>query len=267
MGATNLTPDYELAFVADHKMRDEDVRGAIQDCTQALAANPDNAHAYFTRGCARAEEGDSDGAVDDLSECIRLDPTRAPAYFNRGIIMGRKGDYLRSIADCNQGLDLDPQNAFAYFVRGVDWQILGDFAKAAADYQKSIDLHCANSDYAQIYRDSAQTRLPPARDPLQHTQPDWKDSWAKSLDEFVAGTMDEATLLDLVKKPQRTSASGLECQAFYFIGERHLAQGDPAGARSFFGKCLATDQTTYNEYQFARAELVRLDAPLGNQDK
>ncbi len=265
MDATNLTPDYELALVADHKMRDKDLRGAIQDCTQALAANPDNAHAHFTRGNARAEEGDSDGAVDDLGECIRLDPARAPAYFNRAIIMARKGDYLSSISDCNQGLALDPQNATAYFVRGVGRQILGDFANAEADYQKSIDLHYANSDDAQIYRDLARTRLQPARPPPPHVQPDWKDSWAKSVDEFVAGTIDETTLLNLVKKPQRMPASGLECRAFYFIGERRLVQGDPTGARSFFEKCLATNQSTYNEYQFARTELTQLDAALGNQ--
>jgi tetratricopeptide (TPR) repeat protein len=256
-----LSLDQELPFVADSKMRNNDIPGAIQDCTQALAADPDNPHAYFSRGSARAMEGDTAGALADLSECIRLDPTNSAAYLNRGIIEARKGDYPNSIADCNQGLELNPQNATAYLLRAMDRQTLGDFAKAASDYAKALELNPAQHSHAQIYLDLMQRRMGLAPKPAASGRASWKNAWAKSLDQFVIGAMDEASLLDLAKKLQVEPVPSQECEAFYLIGERHLIQGDTAGARAFFQKCLETGQSDHNEYGFARAELARLAAP------
>src|SRR5262249_48320801 len=147
----SLKFDSELVFAADRKLAGRDVQGCIHDCTQAIAINPQNARAYFTRGSARASTTDTDAALADLSAAINLDPTAPAAYFNRGAINARKGDWQNSIPDFDRAIQLNPNNATAYFTRGLAHQMLGDFSAAAADYQKSVDLK--PSDHSRLLRD------------------------------------------------------------------------------------------------------------------
>jgi tetratricopeptide (TPR) repeat protein len=52
-------------------------------------------------------------AIDDYTQAIRLDPDNAAAYSNRGNAYYGKGDYQRTRADWEQALRLDPNNATA----------------------------------------------------------------------------------------------------------------------------------------------------------
>jgi lipoprotein NlpI len=53
--------------------------------------------------------------------------------------------------------------------------------------------------------------------------------------------------------------SNQHCEAWFYIGMKHLLAGDKADARESFNKCIATGQSTFVEYAFAQAELKALD--------
>ena len=59
------------------------VNGALQDYTEAIRLEPDNADAFLNRGIARADKGDVDGALQDYTEAIRLKPDDAEANRRR----------------------------------------------------------------------------------------------------------------------------------------------------------------------------------------
>ena len=47
---------------------------AIADFTEAIRLNPNDAEAYYSRGCEYFEKGDHDRAIADFTEAIRLNP-------------------------------------------------------------------------------------------------------------------------------------------------------------------------------------------------
>jgi lipoprotein NlpI len=255
----NLTLDNELVFVADRKLAIHDIKGAIQDCTQAIQIDPQNPHAYLNRGTARAAAGDIDGSLVDFTESIQLNPTDPDAYFNRGVIEGRRADYANSISDLNQVIQIDPQNPTAFFARGLGHQCQSDFPAASFDYQKSAQLKPGKPDQSQLYWNLVQLRLGITPTPAANPS-DWKNPWQKSLDQFLLGTITESTLLATAEKPDARPVPAKECQAFYFIAEQHLAHNDRPTARTYFQKCLATTQKSRTEYTLSQIEFSHLDA-------
>ena len=76
------------------------------------------AAACYNRGDARSEKGDLDGALQDYTEAIRLQPDDAAAYYNRGAIRHEKGDLDGALQDYMEAIRLRPDYADAYY-RGV----------------------------------------------------------------------------------------------------------------------------------------------------
>lgn len=58
---------------------DRDYSGAIEDFTQAIEFDANNAGAYLGRGMAYMKIGDADSARKDFREAVSLDPGLAPA--------------------------------------------------------------------------------------------------------------------------------------------------------------------------------------------
>ena len=117
-----------------------DFDGAILDCTQAIAINPQYAKAYGFRGYVKVQKGDWDGAIVDCSQALALDPNDQRAYTNRGVAKGQKGDWDGDIADCSEALALNPKYAKAYYARGSAEAHKGDLDGAIADDTQAIGI-------------------------------------------------------------------------------------------------------------------------------
>ena len=113
----------------------------IEDYTEAIRLNPDDAEAYYNRGLAYYEQGNLDKAIADYDEAIRLNPDDAQAYYNRAIAYYDRGNLDKAIADYQIAIDLNPDDAEAYYNRGLVYYQQGDLDKAIADYQIAIDLN------------------------------------------------------------------------------------------------------------------------------
>jgi tetratricopeptide (TPR) repeat protein len=61
---------------------------AIADYTEAIRLNPNDAHAFYNRGLARAKKNELNEAIEDYTKAIRLDPS-ASRYTNRGSVWVR----------------------------------------------------------------------------------------------------------------------------------------------------------------------------------
>lgn len=82
-------------------------QAALPDSDSAVRLNPNNA-SYHTRGVVKAALGDYDGAIDDLSDAIRLDPQDAIAYRDRGLAKAALGQKEAAKADFQKAKELDP---------------------------------------------------------------------------------------------------------------------------------------------------------------
>jgi tetratricopeptide (TPR) repeat protein len=79
----------------------DDEDHALQDCSQAIALNPDASHAYRSRAELYGFRHDWDHAIADYDQAIRLKPNAGIYYAFRGTDYANKGDYDRAIADCS----------------------------------------------------------------------------------------------------------------------------------------------------------------------
>src|SRR5262249_8212996 len=80
--------------------------------TKALDADPDNALLYRQlRSHARHANGDLRGGIEDASEAIRLEPDAAESRHYRGWLYGQKKDYDKALADIDAALEMKPDSA------------------------------------------------------------------------------------------------------------------------------------------------------------
>ena len=226
--SAKLKSDNLLVFSGQFKYLSGDTKGGLMDWAHALELNPTNIEVFLARGDAREATGDDAGAIDDYSRALKLDPTN--------------GDTL--------------------LARGATRQIQGDIPNALADYGRAIELKPDDSQYPALYRQLLLLRTGIAPTNFGATAAGWTNGWAKDLGRYVAGQINEKTLLKAAKKSDLEPVSGQKCEAFYFIGMMRLIAGDHAGAREYFEMCATTGQVDYYEYKFSRAELTRMGVAL-----
>ena len=77
-------------------LRDQD--SAIEDYTQAIRANPNNAQAFFGRALTHSLFEDYESGIEDYTQVIRLNPNDRVSYYNRGLNHSRLGQYDEAIA-------------------------------------------------------------------------------------------------------------------------------------------------------------------------
>lgn len=130
-----------------YKVLNEDYKGAIENFTQAIRLNPNDAQAYSNKGLAHAALGDQQGAMEDFNQALRLDPQLTTTYYNRGFIRANLQDYQGAIEDFNQAIRFNPNDADTYhcrclvrYVQGDKQGVIEDFQKAAALYLKQGKL-------------------------------------------------------------------------------------------------------------------------------
>jgi TolB-like protein len=73
--------------------------------------------------------------------------------------------------------------------------------------------------------------------------------WSEQIINFLMGTIEEEDLIKMAKKNWQ------KCEAFYFIGEKNLINGNLIDARQYFEESVNTNVTTYYEYEMSKAEL------------
>ncbi len=183
---------------------------AINDATEALRMQGSFLMAYFVRGIARYETGDSKGAKDDLyffldkdrtnpiafnymaaiafgnqdykgslenyDEVVKLEPKYPDIYTNRGMMRHYNQDFKGAIQDYNEALKIDPSNATAYNNRGAAKMMLKDLQSALEDFNKAIGI---NDKYADAYDNRG--RVKQALGDNQGACADWQLAYSNGL--------------------------------------------------------------------------------------
>ena len=121
---------------------------AIADYDKAIALEPKDAKAYYSRGNTYHNEGEFDLAITDYNRAIELNLETADVYNNRGAIYNSKGEFDLAITDYNKAIKLNPEFVIAYYNRGAVYANKQEFDKAIGEIRKAIEL---KEDYAIAY--------------------------------------------------------------------------------------------------------------------
>lgn len=117
-----------------------DYRFAIDDYTEAVTLRPDFPEAYHSLGISYATIGDTAPALENYTKSIEL-RRNAWAFLNRGELYLSLGEYDLAIADFSDAVKLQADFSQAYFARGLAYLRKKDNARAIADFEKVIDLN------------------------------------------------------------------------------------------------------------------------------
>jgi len=113
---------------------------ALADFETALAADPRQTLAWCNKGMLLQQRGEFSAALDDFTRAIQLEPRNWRAYYSRGLVNRSLGRLDDAITDYSRGVEINPQDADAYNNRASAWQEANQFGQALADYSRAIEL-------------------------------------------------------------------------------------------------------------------------------
>ena len=151
-----------------------------------------------------------------------------------------------------------------YHDRGCAYYDLGRYAVALADFRKACKLGSDVTDYSECRVWLIQTRLGAKEEATQGLtaylaqRKGNPDDWSAKIGRYLLGQVSEADLLTASATPGVETAPQQLCEAYFYIGSKHLLDGDKTTAMDNFKKCLATHVTNFQEYASAEAEFNRL---------
>lgn len=100
---------------------------------KALDVDKINPKAYFMRGMALKENGDTARAIADLQTASEQDPQNVDTYIQLGLLFSAKKNKL-AIDYFNNALNIDPKNIEAKYAKAMFFQETGEYNKAIETY-------------------------------------------------------------------------------------------------------------------------------------
>ena len=145
------------------------------------------------------------------------------------------------------------------------------FTNALADFRKSCELGSDNQDYsyfriwlirARLGEKEAATQELAAY--LENRKTGKPDDWPSKVGRYLAGQLSESDFLKAADDPNLQTAKEQHCEAYFYVGSKHLIENDKMAAVDYFKKCLTTNVTDFEEYTSAASELLFLQLPPTN---
>ena len=249
--------DVGLAMThAELAIAKRDFATTLADLDRVLAKRPDAPLAWEMRATADVAKPDFAAARADVDHALRLDPRSPVTLRLRGILRNNSGDYAGALADY--------QGAHALAARPEDPFVIGStqflqrrFGDAAATLATRTPA-APDGTYWRLWRYLALARV----DGVERasgalgpgTPPAAGVPWPGPVVDFLHGTIDAPTLLEIARKAQDAHDLSQVCEAHFYMGEDALLRqrGD---ASALFRQVVKECPQNFHEYEGAVAEL------------
>jgi len=225
----------------------------------------DLADAHCLRAEALAELGQADEALQAAAQAVQIAPALARAWQCRGKAQWQAGRFAEAAADFSRALALDGDAFGLYLQRGQARFYQGRFDQAAADFSHAAQAAIDDRQrlQAQVWQGWGLKRLGHALPPelqdaaaaAHHAGP---EAWPRPALALMAGTMSADQLLAEAGKANGDARELALVEAWFTLGQYHLAQGRADEARRAFEKAREAGVTLYAEHAAAGFELQRL---------
>jgi tetratricopeptide (TPR) repeat protein len=120
--------------------RPTDFAKAIRYYTAAIAARPDSAKYWMSRGAYRRVTGDLDGAIADARRALRIRPLPS-IWSNLGNALHLKGEDVEAEKAYREAIRLDPDRATWRVSLGYLLESRGMEREALAAYRKALEMN------------------------------------------------------------------------------------------------------------------------------
>lgn len=113
---------------------------AVDEFSQAISANPQNALAFYARGNAYGALGMQDKAIADFKQAIALNPKDDPSYFGLAIAYANQNKRSDAIGALDKAISLTSSKGEYYGLRGTLYAEQNDSTHAIPDLEKALSL-------------------------------------------------------------------------------------------------------------------------------
>jgi LysM repeat protein len=111
----------------------------IELCDE-VTKTKDNALAYYYRGYAKDDLGDTSGSMADLDRSASLNPDAFLTFRARGYVNNKLGKYHDALSDYNRANSLNPLDWKSVYGRGIANNNLNQTTAACSDFKKAERL-------------------------------------------------------------------------------------------------------------------------------
>ncbi len=118
----------------------QDWRGADEEYTKAIEADPDDWSTWHGRALARVGIGDFAIALSDFDRAVELNGSMANLYDHRGVAKAKLGRYEGAVSDFSQAIAMKPNEGGYHLHRAQALEHRGDLDAALSDYGKAVAL-------------------------------------------------------------------------------------------------------------------------------
>jgi lipoprotein NlpI len=233
--------------------------------SDAIAADPKNARAYYARGAIQAAQKKHTAAVADFSKVLELDPRAVDVYNDRGAAQFKQGHFKESIDDFDKFLAVHPERAPHHWQRGISYYYAGRFEDGRKQFESHQTVNDNDVENAvwhflctarSLGLDEARARLIKIRD----------DSRVPMMQVYAvfAGKAKPEEVMSAASKGEAGSDE-LKIQLFYahlYLGLYYEALGDKEKAREHI--TLADEKYPISHYMW---DVAHVHAPLLREKK
>ena len=261
--ATDAGP-LELTSLLGRKLYALPDDGSIRTAQQHLSADPKNVGLVLALSKAQAGRRQYKEAVATCTSGLAFAPDNADLYLERGHRELGLREFPPALTDLKRSVQLNSKQLDAYYHLGLAHYFLRQFSEAAESFQNALNLaqssdsviDCSNWLYVSLRRagqndaaSQALTRITPG---ITNKEPHLL--FYLHLLRFYQGAMSESQILP----PKPSGPADIEGElAFdtlnYGIGNWHLYNNDPNGARKFFGRVVTG--YAWNSWGFIGSEV------------
>lgn len=216
------------------------------------------AKALTDRATARSSLGYRQEATDDINRAIRIDPNDN-AYLLRGEIEIFSGRYAESIETLNRMTPDAQQRSNAQLDFGLANFYLGKYELARENFEAALDRASSQEfPYVTIWFSLASKRAGMDATPRVPMLPASRSNdWPSAIVSLLNGSLSTDALIAVANSNPHERRARL-CEAYYFLGQKALAEGDPISAKRWFEESVETDVIMYREHILSKNELKRM---------
>ncbi len=217
------------------------------------------AQALTARGIQYDHLGRFAAAAQDFAQALELAPDVAETVNGSAVNAVQSADYPRAITLAGRALAKNPNDTEALNTRALARVFMKDYAAARLDFQDLL------KDRAQVRRGypivwlsilDRQAGLDPGQTLARFTDEQLSTDWPRPIVDWARGRSNIDTLVNSAKS-DRGAAERL-CEAYYYIAERYLAEGDTRRAIEYFHKTVDQGITEFVEDAAARNRIAEL---------
>jgi lipoprotein NlpI/transglutaminase-like putative cysteine protease len=218
------------------------------------------AQALRARGISYDELDRPSEARTDLESALAIQPDDKDTLNAAAVNAVARGDYVAALALTEKVLTAYPSETEARYTHAKALYLSGDFRSASAELKDLLkDQSLVRRGYPLVflYLTTLNIKGEGKADIDHYVDGAAVTDWPRPLVDWAIGKTTEEEVFKSARRGENSSQQ--LCEAYFYLGEHHLAAGDERRAKNYFREAIDQGVTEFFEHAAARNQLRRLE--------